>query len=173
MTHAQDLPDAVRKIMGKPLYEEKTEFPIEIAYVYNTCAAVENANPLYWDEATADEIAGGRIAPPTMLSVWLRPHYWEPGATEERKALQAHFDLKELIGMPEAIVSTIESVFGEPVRMGDQLTTRQIIRSISPLKKTRLGMGRFWVIDVETVNQHGELVGNEIYTMLGYRRTEQ
>lgn len=173
MTEALDLPAAVRQMIGIPLYEEKTEFPIEMGYVYNTCAAVQNNNPIFWDPATANALTGGAIAPPTMLSVWFRPHYWTPGANEERKALQAHFDLKHLLDLPEAVVSSNESIFGEPVHIGDQLTTRQIVRSISPLKNTKLGTGRFWVIDVETINQRGEWVGTEVYTLLGYRRPKQ
>ena len=52
----------------------------------------------------------------------------------------------------------------------DRLRTRQILRSISPLKQTKLGMGRFWIIEVEYLNQRGEMVGRESYTGLGYRR---
>ena len=58
----------------------------------------------------------------------------------------------------------------EPVRPGDRLRTRQILRSISDPKTTRLGTGRFWVIEVEYLNQDGELVGVESYTGFGYRR---
>ena len=57
-----------------------------------------------------------------------------------------------------------------PVRPGDRLRTHQIVRSISELKDTKVGRGRFWVIDVECFNQHEEFVGRETYTCLGYRR---
>ena len=173
MSAADTLPDAVRNMIDTPIYEERTEFPIEIGYVYNTCAAVENANPLYWDEELARAIVGKRIAPPTMMSVWFRPHYWAPGASGERKALQAHFDLKELLGLPEAVVASNEASFGEPVAIGDVLTTCQIVRSVGPFKKTRLGTGRFWTVDVRTTNQNGDWVGTESYTFLGYGRPEQ
>ena len=146
---AVDIPQNVQDLIGKPQYEEKTEFPIEVGYVFNTCAAVQNGNPLYWDAEVADQIVGGRIAPPTMLSVWFRPHYWSPGAEGERTALQTHFDLKRLLDLPEAIVSGNEAAFGEPVRMGDTLTTRQIVRSVSEFKQTKLGQGRFWTIERE------------------------
>jgi acyl dehydratase len=63
-------------------------------------------------------------------------------------------------------------VFYEPVRPGDRLTTRQILRSVSDEKTTKLGTGRFWVIDVDYRNQHGELVAVESYTGFGYRRSE-
>lgn len=164
------LPDAVRRMIGTSLYEERTEFPIEIGYVYNTCAAVQNGNPLFWDPEVAEAITGGPIAPPTMMSVWFRPHHWAPGASGERKALQAHFDLKELLGLPEAVVVNNEAVFGAPVRIGDTLTTCQIVRSIGEPKQTKVGRGRFWTIDVHTTNQRGEWVGTETYSFLGYRR---
>ena len=41
---------------------------------------------------------------------------------------------------------------------------------VSEEKTTKLGTGRFWVIDVEYRNQKGELVGVESYTGFGYRR---
>lgn len=170
MAIAEDLPQSVRDMIDKPLYEEQTEFPIELGYVYNTCAAVQNANPIFWDAQAAEQITGGPIAPPTMLSVWFRPHFWAPGASEERTALQAHFDLKRLLDLPEAVVASNETAFGEPVHMGDRLTTRQIVRSIGEMKQTKLGLGRFWEIDVETVNQRGEWVGTDTYSFLGYRR---
>jgi acyl dehydratase len=61
-------------------------------------------------------------------------------------------------------------VFHAPVRIGDMITSRQILRSVSEPKTTKLGTGRFWVIDVEYLNQHGDLVGVESYTGFGYRR---
>ena len=137
---ATDLPADVQAMIGQPMYEEQTEFPIEQGYVLNTCAASQNANPLYWQAEVAQELTGGPIAPPTMLSVWFRPHYWAPGATGERTALMTHFDLKRLLELPEA---------------------------------TKLGRGRFWTIDVETVNQRGEWVGTDTYTCLGYRKPGQ
>jgi len=167
-----EIPAEVQALIGVPQYEEQTEFDIEMGYVHNTCAAVQNGNPLFWDKDVAEEITGGQITPPTMLSVWFRPHYWAPGAGVDRKSLQAHFDLKEKLNLPEAVVASNETIFGEPVRIGDTLTIRQTIKSISDVKQTKVGKGRFWVIEVETTNQHGEHVGTDIYTCLGYRRPE-
>ncbi len=105
-----------------------------------------------------------------MVSVWFRPHHWAPGRTTQGLPLQIHFDLKEGLGLPEAVMSDNTIVFHEPVRPGDRLVTRQILRSVSDEKTTRLGTGRFWVIDVEYRNQRGELVAVESYTGFGYRR---
>ncbi len=165
-----DIPNEVKSWIDQVRYEENTEFPVEMGYVWTTCASVENGNPLFWDEQAAREITGGQIAPPTMLSVWFRPHLWVPGRTKQSQPLQLHFDLKEKLGLPEAVMTENTIEFHEPVRPGDRLRTRQILRSVSPLKETKLGMGRFWVIEVEYLNQKGEFVGKESYTGYGYRR---
>ncbi len=166
------LTEGVAALVGKVQYEETGEFPVERGYVWTTCASVENGNPLFWDEAVAAEITNGPIAPPTMLSVWFRPHHWSPGRDEQPLPLQVHFDLKEAFALPEAVMSDNTIVFHEPVRPGDLLRTRQILRSVSEPKTTKLGTGRFWVIDVEYLNQRDELVGVESYTGFGYRRSE-
>ncbi len=156
--------------IGVRCYEEEGEFPVERGYIWTSCASVENGNPLFWDDDVAEAVTGGPIAPPTMISVWFRPHHWAPGRTTQALPLQVHFDLKEGLGLPEAIMSENTIVFHEPVRPGDRLTTCQVLRSVSGPKTTKLGTGRFWVIDVEYRNQHGDLVGVESYTGFGYRR---
>jgi acyl dehydratase len=165
-----ELPADVAALIDVVQYEQDGEFPVERGYIWTSCASVENGNPLFWDEQAAEAITGGPIAPPTMLSVWFRPHHWAPGRTQQALPLQVHFDLKERFGLPEAVMTDNTIVFYEPVRPGDRLRTHQILRSVSPPKTTKLGTGRFWVIDVEYFNQRGELVGVESYTGFGYTR---
>lgn len=167
---ATDLPAEVQSWIGQARYEEKTGFPIEMGYVLTTMSATQNGNPIYWDEKAAKEITGGWITPPTMVSVWFRPHDWSPGRTEPAVPLQLHFDLKAKLGLPEAVMSDNTIVFGEPIRPGDVLTTTQILYSVSPLKTTKLGTGRFWDFGVRVVNQRGELCAEERYTGFGYNR---
>ena len=159
-------------LVGKEQYHEVGEFPVERGYVWTSCASVENGNPLFWDDEVAEALTGGPIAPPTMVSVWFRPHHWAPGRTEQALPLQVHFDLKELFGLPEAVMTDNTIEFHAPVRMGDVLRTHQVLRSVSEEKTTKLGTGRFWVIDVVYANQDGELVAVESYTGFGYRRED-
>ena len=166
------LPAEVESWLDQPRYEEQGEFEVERGYISTSCSSVENGNPLFWDAALAGRITGGPIAPPTMISVWFRPHHWAPGRTRQAQPLQVHFDLKEAFGLPEAVMTDNEIVFGEPVRPGDRLTTRQYLRSVSGPKRTKLGQGRFWVIDVEYTKQDGTFVGKEIYTGFGYKRDQ-
>ena len=162
----------IDQLIGVEQYIEVGEFPVERGYIWTTCSSVENGNPLFWDDEVAGEVTGGPIAPPSMASVWFRPHHWAPGRSQAALPLQVHFDLKEGLGLPEAVMSDNTMVFHEPVRPGDILRTSQILRSVSDQKTTKLGTGRFWVIDVEYQNQRGELVAVESYTGFGYRRAD-
>jgi len=166
---AADVPADVRGWIGEARYHETADFPVERGYVWTSCASVENGNPLFWDDDVADELTGGPIAPPTALSLWFRPHHWQPGQTTRRQPLQVHFDLKERLGLPEAVMTDSVVVFHEPVRPGDVISTSQVLRSVSQPKTTRLGTGRFWVIDVE-YRSHRGVVGVETFTGFGYRR---
>lgn len=169
---AGELPEDVAALIGTVQYEAAGEFPVERGYIWTSCSSVENGNPLFWDDAVAEELTGGPIAPPTTLSVWFRPHHWAPGRTQQALPLQVHFDMKARFDLPEAVMTDNTIVFHEPVRPGDQLRTQQILRSVSPPKTTKLGTGRFWEIDVEYFNQRDELVGVESYTGFGYRRSD-
>ena len=83
-------------------------------------------------------------------------------------------DLAELVDRLDGTAAEIQLVntiiFGEPIRHGDELTTTQILYSVSPLKTTKLGTGRFWDFGVRVVNQRGELCAEERYTGFGYNR---
>ncbi|MDP6979550.1 MAG: MaoC family dehydratase N-terminal domain-containing protein [Myxococcota bacterium] len=166
----KEVPAEVQDWIGKERYQEEGEFPVERGYIWTACSSVEMGNPLYWDDKAAEEITDGVIAPPTMISTWFRPHHWAPGRTKQALPLQIHFDLKEELDLPEAIMSDYTVTFGEPVRPGDRLRTAQVLRSLSDPKTTKLGTGRFWLIDVVYTNQKGEYVGTESYTGFGYRR---
>jgi len=165
-----ELPDDVTALIGTPQYPVTATFGVERSYTYNTLAATQNANPLYWDDAVADELTGGMTALPSTLSLWLRPHFWEPGADGEQVALKVHFDLKERFDLPEAVMTDNTLEFHDPVRPGDVISHAQVLRSVSGPKTTKLGSGRFWVIDIEYRNQDGALVGIESYTGFGYKR---
>jgi acyl dehydratase len=165
-----DLLAQALELVGREQYAEVGEFPVERGYIWSSCASVENGNPLFWDDDVAAALTDGPIAPPTMVSVWFRPHSWAPGRTEVALPLQVHFDLKALFGLPEAVMTDNTIEFHTPVRIGDVLRTHQVLRSVSGDKTTRLGTGRFWVIDVVYQNQNDELVAVESYTGFGYRR---
>ena len=67
-----------------------------------------------------------------MLSAWFRPHHWAPERSGASQPLQVHFDLKQALDLPEAVMTDNTIVFHEPVRPGDRLRTWQVLRSVSP-----------------------------------------
>ncbi len=165
-----ELPEIVQSWIGKRRHEEEGEIDVERGFVLAGCSSVENSNPIYWDEDAANDITGGWVAPPTMISVWCRPHFWSPYRDEEGLALRTHFDLKEALEVPEAIMSADELIFYEPVRMGERVRQYQILASVSDVKTTRVGTGRFWNIEVHYENARGELLVREDIAGFGYRK---
>jgi acyl dehydratase len=170
VTQLPELPEEVKSWIGQSRVEDEAEFEIEQGYIFTYCAATQNGNPLFWDKQVAQSITCGPIAPPTMMPTWLRPHHWAPGRTRTRLPLATHFRLKELLGLPEAIIAGSSSTFGEPVRPGDRLRSREVLRSMSEPRTTKLGTGRRWVVEVEYFNQRDEWVGTESYDCFAYRR---
>jgi len=148
------------------------EFDVERGYFWTACAAVQNGNPIYWDDAVAEALTGGPIAPLTLLSAWFRPHYWMPGRETIPLPWQTHFDLKTTLALPEAVATDSEVSFGEPIRPGDRIRCTETLRSLSEVKTTKLGRGRFWVIDAVCRNQRGTWVGTETMTGFGYRHPQ-
>jgi uncharacterized protein len=140
----------------------------EPGYILHWLEATENANPLYWNDDVALELADGPTAPATMLSVWSRPLVWRPGRTEPDRLLVLHHRMKEAFGLPQGIVARSESVFLVPVRPGDRISRTETVREVGELRTTRLGRGRSWVIDVTYRNQLGETVGLDTYEMFSY-----
>jgi len=57
-----------------------------------------------------------------------------------------------------------------PAMLGDKVRSRQILQSVSVEKKTRLGTGRFWVIEMQYYNQRDEPLGVDSFNCFGYRR---
>jgi hypothetical protein len=143
--------------LNRNRHEVVGEFDVERGYFWTACAAVQNGNPIYWDDELAEQLTGGPTAPLTLLSAWFRPHYWMPGRETIPLPWQTHFDLKETLALPEA------------VRPGDRIRCSETLRSLSEVKTTKLGKGRFWVIAAECRNQDGTWVGTETMTGFGYR----
>lgn len=133
------------------------------------CAAVEDGNPIYWDDAAAVEHTGVRIAPQSMLAAWVVAPEWRPVELgQSERPLEAHFKVKDALGYPNGIVLEAEFEYHEPVKRGDRLRATQSLISLGDEKQTRLGVGREWVIGVTLTNQRNECAGVQTFRFLGY-----
>lgn len=155
------LPEAVRALLGTPCHARLADIVANTVSVRALLAAVGDPSARGWDAETRD-------APPWMLSTWSRPELWSP--EEAPPALALHHELKALLGYPVAVVSAIESVFLAPVPFGARLRSEQRLLSVSAEKRTRLGTGRFWRIEVRYTFPEEVLAGSETFECFGYRR---
>lgn len=162
------LADAVLRLIGAPQYVTEAGVPANHQSVRAMCASSENANPVHWDDGAARDILGAPYCPATLLAAWGRPDLWEPDQEQPLRALQAHFDLKDMLGYPASIAVSNTVIFYRPVEIGDRLKTQQVVRAIGDIKQTKLGRGRFWTIEMQYLDESANLVGVERYEFFGF-----
>lgn len=172
MNTSTAVPPEVINLIDIPQYCVVSDIEVNTVSIRTMCAAVQNSNPVYWDRDVALEKMGAQLAPASMLATWGRPELWAPSRDEELRALQLHFDLKELLNLPFSIVASFETVFYAPAVVGDLLRTQQVLKSIGETKKTRLGSGRFWTIEMEYFDSTDQLVGVDIFNFFAYGNQE-
>ena len=146
-----ELPQQIRDWIGKVVVIDEAEVAVDQSQIENFCSAVEDGNPVYWEEG---------ISPPGMLSAYNRPHPWTPSRGDKpvNRPLELHFRVKDLLELPRGVVAEQVYEFGVPVRVGDRLRAEQSLREVSELKTNKLGTGRNWTIDVTYKNQRDEVV---------------
>lgn len=171
-TVVADLDPVIAGLVGVPQYITDAGIAANEYSVRAMCAAVENANPAWWSRDTAIALLGAAYCPSTMLAAWGRPDLWEPGSDRPLKALQAHFDLKGLLGYSASVAVSYTIEFQHPVRLGERLSTQQVIRSIGEIKATRLGTGRFWTVEMQYITANSRRAGTETYEFFGFEKDQ-
>jgi acyl dehydratase len=154
VSHFFEGPDAVNKAM-----------------IRHWCEMVEDANPLYTDEEFAINMEYKDIvSPPTMLSTWVYPRWWPPTDIPlDIGPAQLDLPLGD-VPIPAVISWTEEYLL--PVYPRDRIRYKTKLDNISPLKKTRLGVGHFITTTNYYYNQRDELVGTTQYVLFRYRMEE-
>ncbi len=155
------LPEEVTKLIGQSLGTRV--FDVEKGAIRKFADAVDDQNPLYWDEEhTRNSRYGSMIAPPGFFG-W--PTKWARGST---------FPLSpEAAGLAEATVNPraalakagygrvldggMEYEFFRPIRAGDTLTVSSVIKDIIE-RKGRTGKMAFLITETTYTNQSGDLV---------------
>lgn len=163
-----DVPAVVAGWIGKTLIVSQSVVEVETGAIEAFAAAIEDGNPLYWDDDAAAKIAGGRIAPPALLSAWTRPNRWSPSGKPTERPLELHFRVKEQMGYPNAVVVDASTLFLEPARPGDRIRAEQVLGKIGPVTENRLGLGRNWTILVHYRREDDVLLASETLRFFGY-----
>jgi uncharacterized protein len=142
--------------------------PIDRSAIRRYSDALGDTNPAYIDHDYAARSARrGVIAPTAMLDAWTMPHY-DP----DRPVAGDHMPvLAELanMGYTCAVAIEIEQEYVRELRLGDVVTQRKFVESISPEKSTGLGTGRFVCIRSEFCDQNAGLVGVMRMTLLKFK----
>lgn len=129
--------------------------------IWNFAESVQDANPVYWDEAYAKQTRFGRIiAPPHSIMTMSGGHWWAPDYILEREEqeiadqgddpTQAVRDIVAKYGYATATNVTREDEFLEPYGPGDgRIAQTSYVEDVSEEKQTRVGKGVFIVTIVE------------------------
>ena len=146
MSIAPDITGSLRSeleaLLGQPLYRQISD-PVEVGAIRLFAAAIGDGHPAWW--------ANEPECPPALLSAWNRPLMWQPGtgAQDSAPGLALHFQLKDMLALPLAVVADSEMEVGAPCRSGMRVGSTQTLVSIGPLRTNRLGSGRDWSLRIE------------------------
>ncbi len=160
------LPEEVTKFIG---LTSTSIFEVEKEVIRRFADAVDDSNPLYWDEEYAKKSRyGSIIAPPGFISsYWFsgRPTRWP---NREAITTEAIFSLRSALdkaGFSRILDGGIEYEFFGPVRAGDTITVSSMIKNI--IERTgQTGKMAFIVNDITYTNQNGDLVAKARSTLI-------
>ena len=164
-----DLPEEVNKLIGKNSFTDQSPIMIQKGLWQNFCSSIEDGNKIYWDERVAECHTEDLIAHPAMLPSWVHDFEWHP-QRKKVKPMELHFHLKNILNLPLGIVTEVDIEYYLPIKDGDAISANQTLLSVSELVKTKLGEGRYWVIEVKYFNQFEILVGKQNIHFLGYKK---
>jgi len=166
---------AMRALIGRPIGAPSVApDPVNQPMIRHWAAALEDHNPVYTDPAfAAASRFGGIVAPPLMLQTWtmLTPKISgiaERGGSPTEGAQNPLTPLDEA-GFIATLATNSEFEIVRYLRLGEVVTSTMVMESISDKKQTRLGPGHFitWVTTYR--DEHGEVVGRQIFRILKFK----
>jgi uncharacterized protein len=119
---------------------------VSAARIQHFAAMVRDGNPSYWDVEFAQQAWGGLVAPPALLIGLLMPPPWVPTGEPPTASIAIRVPLPGTA----IINASNDTEFLAPIVEGDRLSVVEEVGSVSPEKKSRLGVGHF----VETLETY-------------------
>ena len=159
--------DEHKALIGKESEPRPAPYAVNQAMARHWTEMVEDANPIYFDEAYAGTTwLQGAFAPPTMLYTWAMRPVW-PEVQRDSPTVQ-----QLLQGCTATMAVGAVQEYIKPLRYGDTLTITTQIGAIGEEKTTRLGTGHFVTMMDTFRNQLDEVVGTHSFTLFMYRPRE-
>jgi len=153
------LPEEVTKFIGQ--VSGTSIFEVEKEVIRRFADAVDDSNPLYWDEEYAKKSKyGAIIAPPGFISSpWFsnRPTKWPKRGTTASDATAGLRPALANAGLGRGLDGGMEYEFFAPVRAGDTITAETKITDIIE-REGSTGRLAFLITETTYTNQNGEVV---------------
>ena len=149
------LPEEVTKSIGKA--GDVIILEVEKGAIRRYADAVDDQNPLYWDEEYARNSGYDSILAPPGFWGW--PTKWARGSAFPvfSEAMVELIVALTRAGYNQTIDGGIEYEFFSPVRAGDTLSALSVIKDITE-REDRVGKVVFVIAETAYTNQNGDLV---------------
>jgi uncharacterized OB-fold protein/acyl dehydratase len=151
--------------------------PVNAAMIRHYCAVVGDENPIYQDAEAAERSAHhGIVAPPTMIDAWTMPPYIPPWSRADGPPPDRRVELHRVLdgyGYTGVVATNQEQEYTRYLRLGELITARVVIDSISEEKATPLGLGYFITDQYTFRDQNGDEVGRMKFRVLKFKPQRQ
>ncbi|MFC1966389.1 MaoC family dehydratase N-terminal domain-containing protein [Chloroflexota bacterium] len=157
------LPEEVTRLIGKRGSVMILE--VEKGAIKKFADAVDDQNPLYWDEEHARNSRHGAIIAPPGFFGW--PTRWPKGSTFPlHTGITAEArDAASEAGYSRGLDGGMEYEFFTPVRAGDTLAASSMIKDIVE-REGKTGKMVFLFTETTYTNQNGDLVARATHTSI-------
>jgi uncharacterized protein len=148
---------------------ERGPDPVNQPMIRHWVEAMGDENPVYTDpDAAARSVHGEIIAPPVSLQAWqMRGIKGRPAAGGSPQ--DELMNLIDAAGFTSVVATDCEQEYLRELHLGDHLSTRSVLESVSEEKATGLGVGHFVTTRIEYSDQHGELVARMLFRILKFK----
>lgn len=159
----------LRAYEGIEVGAERGADPVNQPMIRHWVEAMGDENPVYVDEEAAKaSVHGGVIAPPVSLQAWvmrgIKPRPAVGGSKQDEL-----MNLIDGAGFTSVVATNCEQEYFRPLRVGERLSTRSVLDSVSEEKATGLGVGHFVTTRIEYTNDDGELVATMLFRILKFK----
>jgi acyl dehydratase len=156
--------------------------PVSAISIRMFCEAIGDANPIYVDDAVARGHGHpGQVVPPSLLNAWTMPPLAlrgdgtalpDPAALARASIVERVREDLIQAGYDAVVATNYEHEYRRYLLVGDRITERSALETISEPKQTRLGLGRFVTTFHEFYDAQDELVGTQRMRIFVFPRAE-